>query len=76
MTDKTSGDNVIEFTIDNRQLYFVLGAVSDAYNQLNDLAKREFINTLKNKTERSEPGNAQALQQYIDGLMELSQHDK
>lgn len=63
-------DNIIEFTIDNSQLYFVLGAVSAAYSKMNDIAKREFIKTLINKIEVADPDCAQALKVYVDALVE------
>lgn len=66
MTKKT--DNIIEFIRDDSDLFFLLGALTDAYSQLNDLAKKEYITSLQRKQETADNYYAQKLQSLINSL--------
>lgn len=70
-TKKTKQDRVTELTHDNSHLYFLLGSLSDAYNQMNDVAKREFMNALEKKliaAKESEPELAETLETFMDAM--------
>jgi len=70
-TNKTTTERVVDLTHDNSHLYFLLGALSDAYGQMNDVAKREFMNALKKKlaaAKEADPECADTLETFIDAL--------
>lgn len=49
---------------DNSKLYFILGALTDAFDDLNELAKAEFLKSLESKCLTAEP-------EYKDALLTL-----
>jgi len=71
MTTKTAKDRIDELDHDNSHLYFLLGALSDAYSQMNEIAKREFMNVLEKKLENAkttEPECAETLETFMDAM--------
>jgi len=68
MSDKTENDNVIEFIRDSSDIYYVLGAVCGAYHQMNDIAKHEFLDALKQKFNDADNKSAGALNAFINSL--------
>lgn len=66
--DKTPSQRIADLQQDNEQLYFLMGAISDAVENLGPLPKQQFINTLAAKADRCEPDQAALLWGVIEGL--------
>jgi len=49
-------------------LYFLLGALTDAYNDLNEVAKREYMNSLEKKLETADPDCADTLSTLMEAM--------
>ena len=67
-TNKTPEDRIIDLQHDNSQLYFVLGALTDAYNDLNEIAKREFMKSLEKKLETADPDCVDTLSTLMEAM--------
>jgi len=72
MTDKTTkkpaADRIVDLQHDNSHLYFLLGCLTDAYNDLNEVAKREFMNSLENKLKSADPECADTLSTLMEAM--------
>lgn len=71
MTDKivkTPIQRVADLQHDNSHLYFLLGCLTDAYNDLNEVAKREFMNSLERKLEAADPECADTLSTLMEAM--------
>lgn len=67
-TNKTNADRVVDLVHDNSHLYFLLGALTDAYSDLNEVAKHEFMKSLKRKLEAADPDLADTLSTLIEAM--------
>ena len=62
-------ENVIEFVRESSDVYFLLGTVCGAYQQMNEIAKHEFLNALKDKVNIApDKKSTNALLLFIDSL--------
>ena len=72
MTDTTKNkapnERIIDLHHDNSHLYFLLGCLTDAYSDLNEVAKREFMNSLENKLKSSDPDCADTLSTLMEAM--------
>ena len=67
-TKKTPTDRVIDLQHDNSHLYFLLGALTDAYNDLNEVAKREFMQSLEKKLKTADLDCADTLSTLMEAM--------
>lgn len=67
-TKKTPIERVADLQHDNSHLYFLLGALTDAYSDLNEVAKREFMNSLENKLKSADPDCADTLSTLMEAM--------
>ena len=67
-TNKTAAERVSDLNHDNSHLYFLLGALTDAYKDLNDIAKREFMKSLEAKLETVDPDCADTLSTLMEAM--------
>jgi len=67
-TNKTNADRVVDLAHDNSHLYFLIGALTDAYSDLNEIAKREFMKSLERKLEAADPDCAETLSTLIEAM--------
>ena len=66
--NKTPKERIADLAHDNSHLYFVLGALTDAYNDLNEVAKREFMKSLEKKLETADPDCADTLSTLMEAM--------
>jgi len=67
-TNKTPTERVIDLQHDNSHLYFLLGCLTDAYNDLNEVAKREFMKSLERKLESADADCADTLSTLMEAM--------
>jgi len=67
-TNKTLKERIADLDHDNSHLYFLLGALTDAYNDLNEVAKREFMNSLEKKLKTADPECADTLSTLMEAM--------
>ena len=67
-TNKTPTERIADLDHDNSHLYFLLGALTDAYNDLNEVAKREFMNSLEAKLKTADPDCADTLSTLMEAM--------
>ena len=68
ITNKTPKERIADLNHDNSHLYFLLGVLTDAYNDLNEVAKREFMKSLENKLETTDPDCADTLSTLMEAM--------
>lgn len=65
MTDTALID---ELQHDNQRNYFLLGAHNDAFNQLPEFSKHQYLKVLRDKQARATPDQAHALAALVESL--------
>ena len=68
ITNKTPKERIADLNHDNSHLYFLLGALTDAYSDLNEIAKHEFMKSLEKKLEAADPDCADTLSTLMEAM--------